>query len=220
VDSKLTALFDAERTARRLHDELLAGDRTALVPLLAEAARAAVALTGKDAPEAALRLVRLSALLGECSGGPAVDVLIDVLACAEPEARHAAGEELEGLAFDRFKEVALGVERALDRLPVGSPALTELPYLLAEVREPGATKLLGRFLAHKDENAVAAAIEALVETGDPSVARLLEPLEKDTRQVELDDEGEEGRVSIGDLATEARELLLELGEEARRRGAK
>jgi hypothetical protein len=220
VDTKLTALFDAERNVRRLHAELLSGDQGALVPKLAGSAREAVALAAKDAPEAALRLVRLSALLGECSGAAVVDTLIDVLACDEPEARHAAGEELEGLAFDRFKEVALGVERALDRLPVGSPALTELPYLLAEVAEPGATKLLGRFLAHKDENAVAAAIEALVETGDPAAAGLLEPLEKDARQVDLDDEGEAGRVSIGDLAAEARELLLDLGEEAGKRGAR
>ena len=52
------------------------------------------------------------------------------------EARAVAGEELENIAFERFKEVALGIERALARLPKDSPALTELPYLLAEVAEP------------------------------------------------------------------------------------
>jgi HEAT repeat protein len=159
--------------------------------------------------EAALRLVRLAALLGECEGPDVVDTLIDILACDEPEARHAAGEALEDLAFDRFKEVALGIERALERLTPGSPALTELPYLLAEVGEPGCVKLLARFLAHCDGEAVAAAIEALVELGDPSAAHLLTPLEKDTRQVQLDEEDGE-RVSIGDLAAEARQLLADL----------
>jgi len=34
--------------------------------------------------------------------------------------------------------VALGIERAIGRLPADSPALTELPFLLAEVGEPDA----------------------------------------------------------------------------------
>jgi HEAT repeat protein len=216
--TRLEALFDAERAVRRTHDELLASDRSALVPALCHAARSALDRVGRDAPEAALRLTRISALLGEVGGSEAVDTLIDILASEEPEARHAAGEELEELAFARFKEVALGIERALGRLPAGNVALSELPYLLAEVPEPGATKLLGRFLAHSDENAVAAAIEALVETGDPTAARMLEALEKDTRQVDLDEDGESGRVSIGDLATEARELLLEMAEQTQKRG--
>jgi HEAT repeat protein len=96
-------------------------------------------------------------------------------------------------------------------LPAGSPALSELPYLIAEIPEPGAAKLLARFLRHADPEAVAAAIEALVEVGDPSVAPLLVPLEKDTRSVQVDDdEGEEGKVTIGELAAEARALLREI----------
>lgn len=212
---QLAALFDAERAARRIQGEILrahargAGDATALVAALAKEAGVARALT--DADEQALRLVRIAALAGELQGGPAIDLLIDLLADDEPEARHAAGEALEGLAYERFKEVALGVERALDRLPVGSPALSELPYLIAEIPEPGAAKLLGRFLRHKDPEAVAAAIEALVEIGDPMAMPLLAPLEKDPRAVQLDDEdGEEGKVTIGELASEARALLGEI----------
>ena len=135
---------------------------------------------------------------------------MDILGCDEPEARHAAGEALEGLAFDRFKEVALGVERALERLPDGSPALSELPYLLAQVPEPGVAKLLARFLAHKDADAVAAAIEALVETGDPAALPLLDPLSSDTRKVQLEDEGgTEGEATIAELVAEARTILEE-----------
>ena len=159
-------------------------------------------------------------MLGELEGAEVVDLLIDILGEGEPEARHAAGEALEGLAYDRFKEVALGVERALSRLATGSPALSELPYMLAEIPEPGAVKLLGRFLQHADPEAVAAAIEALVELGDSSVVPMLTPLLKDKRVAQLEDEGgEEGKITIGELASEARELLTEMdGERPETRG--
>jgi HEAT repeat protein len=202
----LTSLFDAERTARDVHDELVDADRAPVEALLESATRQALALD--DEEESALRLVSIAGLLGEMEGPRVVDLLIDVLGCDHPEVRRAAGEALSGLAFDRFKEVALGVERALKRLSEGNAALAELPYLLAEVPEPGVAKLLARFLAHHDADAVASAIEALVETGDRSALPLLDPLAGDARRVQLEDEGgAEGEVSIGDLVTEARTLL-------------
>jgi HEAT repeat protein len=204
----LKALFDAERTVRAAHDELAEEEPEKVLPLLEQAVRSARALDEVDEDEAALRLVRVAALLGEMQGPRVVDLLIEILECDEPEARNAAGESLAGLAFDRFKEVAQGVERALERLESGSPALAELPYLLAEVPEPGVAKLLARFLAHRDADAVAAAIEALVEIGDPSAAPLLDSLGSDARRVRLEDEsGTEGDASIGELVAEARALL-------------
>lgn len=201
----LEDLFSAEREARRLHAELASGDHGALVAQLGAAIEATADV---DEDERVLRLVRISGLLGELEGPKSVDLLIDILGSEEPEARHVAGEALEEHAFDRFKEVALGIERALERLPVGNAALYELPYLLLEVGEPGILKLLGRFLSHKDPEAVASAIEAIVEFGDPAAAPMLAALEKDKREVHLeDDEGEEGRVALGELAREARELL-------------
>lgn len=211
----LVALFTAERRARELHASLVARPRDALVDGLAAAVREALALD--DLKEKSLRLARIAMVLGDLEGDRTVDLLVDVLASDAPEARVVAGEALEGLAFDRFKEVALGIERAVDRLPAGSPALTELPFLLAEVAEPGCVKLLGRFLKHPDPEAVAAAIEAMVELGDPAAASLLAPLERDARQVQLEDEAIEAeRVAIGDLAHEARALLLEMAEETER----
>jgi HEAT repeat protein len=202
----LTSLFDAERSVRDAHDELVDADRARVELLLERATREAMATD--DEGESALRLVRLSGLLGEMEGARVVDLLIDILGCDQPEVRHAAGEALSGLAFDRFKEVALGIERALKRLPEGNAALAELPYLLAEVPEPGVAKLLGSFLAHHDADAVASAIEALVETGDAGALPLLDPLAGDARRVQLEDEGgAEGEASIGDLVTEARALL-------------
>ncbi|HEY3816208.1 MAG TPA: hypothetical protein VGL81_03505 [Polyangiaceae bacterium] len=209
----LTELFDAERAVREAHDTLVEAPSGAVLPILEQAVREALEDDSLDEDEASMRLVRLAALLGEMQGPKVVDLLIDVMSCEDPDARRAGGEALAGLAWDRFKEVALGIERALDRLPVGSPALSELPYVLAELPEGGAVKLIGRFLEHADPDAVAAAIEALVEAGDPGALPMLEPLQGDTRKVELEDEGgTQGDATIGELVAEARALLS--GKEA------
>lgn len=207
VDSKLLELFEAERTVRRLHDELTQMPEDELIDRLSAAAQAAAKESRPE--EAALRLSRIASLLGEFEGPRVVDALVDVLGSEHPEARLAAGEELEELSFERFKEVAQGVERALKRLPVGSPALPELPYILAQVPEPGVVKLIGRFLEHEDADAVAAAIEAMVEVGDGSAAKLLAALVEDKRTVELAEEDSERteEVTIGELAEEAIDLL-------------
>jgi HEAT repeat protein len=206
VDAKaqLTQLFEAERAARNLHRQLLAAPPGALLPLLVRALRDA---NGLEPEEAALRLVRIAPLLQGIHGPEPVDALIDMLGSELPEARLAAGEALQGVAFERLKEVALGVERALVRLPESNGALVELPYLLAEVGEGGVVRLLGKFLSAKSAEIVSAAIESLVELGDPTAVSLLEPLTGDVRSVQLDDEEEE--VSIGALASEACEILLE-----------
>ncbi|UQA61139.1 hypothetical protein [Polyangium aurulentum] len=213
IDQSLSALFDAERSVRRLHDELAQMPQDVLLDALGDAL--AASLREPDEDEGALRLTRIASLLGELEGPRVVDALIDVLSSEHPEARRAAGEQLEVLSFDRFKEVALGVERALKRLPVGSPALPELPYILAEVPEPGVTKVIGQFLRHEDADAVAAAIEALVQIGDPAVARLIEPLVDDTRVVELEEDGSDAttEVTLGELAEEALDMLEGSDEE-------
>ena len=212
IGETLNALFEAERTARAHHAALRGEGDEKLVPELRAATAAALALD--DEAEATVRLVRLALLLGDLEGDAVVDLLIDILGGVSPEARIAAGEALEGLAFDRFKEVALGIERALARLPRGNPALSELPFLLAEVGEPGCTKLLGRFLQNEDAEVVASAIEAMAELGDPAAIPMLAKLERDGRQVQLEDEEGGERVSIADLAHEAREILEEMAAEA------
>lgn len=212
IGETLNALFEAERSARAHHATLRGEGDTKLVPELRAATAAALELEDED--EATIRLVRLALLLGDLEGDAVVDLLIDILGGISPEGRIAAGEGLEGLAFDRFKEVALGIERALARLPKGNPALTELPFLIAEVGEPGCGKLLGRFLQSEDAEVVASAIEAMAELGDPTTIPLLAKLEKDGRQVQLDDEEGGERVSIADLAHEAREILEEMAAEA------
>lgn len=205
---KLDALFEAERKSRALHVELRSERDSDLLPLLRKATVAA--LKEEDEAEASVRLVRLALLLSDREGPEVVDLLVDILNGPSAEGRLAAGEGLEGLAFDRFKEVALGIERAIERLPKGSPALSELPFLLAEVGEPGCAKLLGRFAQNADAEIVASAIEAMAELGDPAAIPFLEKLERDGRQVQLDEEEGGERVSIADLAHEAKEILEEL----------
>ncbi|WP_394828738.1 HEAT repeat domain-containing protein [Pendulispora albinea] len=213
IEKLLGELFDAERVVRQTHASLVEHDHGALVAAIAAAVDEAFGLADRN--ELQLRLTRAAELLSDLEGAQTVDLLIRILGCDEPEPRHAAGEALQEHAYDRFKEVALGVERALERMKPGDPALSELPYLLAEVPEPGVLKLLGRFLVHPDPDAVAAAVEALVEFGDPASVSLLAPLTKDTRTVQLEDEtGEEGRITLGELASEARDLLRQIPKSA------
>ncbi len=212
LDTTLTSLFDAERRVRKLHDELGAADPSETLAAIDRAA--AAALKEADEEEGSLRLERIALLLGEIEGPRPIDLLIDILGSNFPVARGAAGEQLEGVAFERFKEVAKGIERALKRLPAGSPALPELPYVIAEVPEPGVAKLLEQFVKHEDPDAVAAAIEVAVEIGDPSFAKHLEPLREDARTVEMSDDDEQAaEVTIGELAIDALDILRDGGED-------
>lgn len=202
IAAQLNKLFEAERAVRSLHSELARQNAKDLVAALTPAAREALSL--KDANEATVRLVRVAELLAEVPGDESADLLVDILGSDQGEARLSAGEALEERGYSRFKELALAVERALDRLPKSSVALEELPYLLAEIPEPGVVKLLGRFLQLESAEAVSAAIEAIVEVGDPAAVKLLGPLEKDSRTVNV---AGEASITIGELAREAMDLL-------------
>jgi hypothetical protein len=207
-DSELDKLFAAEREARQLHDALARRGREGeLSALLARLNARIAAAETLEAEEAVLVLVCAARLLGEFEGPEVADALIDVLASEQAEARYEAGEQLQALAFDRFKEVAHAVERALERCPEGSLALIELPYVLADIPEPGVVKLLGRFVKHARAEVVAAAIEALAEVGDPAGAKLLEPLREDARTTTLDEDDGGVDVTIGELARDAIDLL-------------
>lgn len=203
--ARLDELFSAERAVRKLHAELSKLPPDALLPALEKAV--AAAQRSSDVAEVTLRLVRVAELAGDIGGPRAIDLLLDLMATSEPEARVVAGEALEELAYSRFKEVALGVERALARLPKDSPALCEIPYMLAEIPEGGTIALLKKFLALAEPEPVAAAIEALVEVGDPEAIAALRPLAKDKRTVSMEEMGEEGSLTIGELASEAVSLL-------------
>lgn len=206
LDEALEALFAAEREAQRWHDDITRRAEAGRAEVLAALERAIAEAEAHE--EGPLRLVSVARLLGELEGPEVADALIDILASDHPAARAEAGDHLQELAFDRFKEVALAVERAIDRLPSSSAALVELPFILAEVGEGGVPKLLSRFLAHDEPDVVAATIEAMVELGDPSVIRYLEPLTADQRATTLAEE----HTTLSELATDAVALLRDLDE--------
>jgi HEAT repeat protein len=200
----LDSIFRAERDLRHAEGRLLdTRDKNALANLLARATQEALDLRDED--EAALRLGRLADLCAQVPGPQMVDTLIAILDSEDESVRVQAGEALLDVGYDRYAEVARGIERALDRKHTGI-AMTELPWILAEIGEPSALGLIRRFLASDDGEICASALEALVSLGDPAGADALDALVDDPREVTVDgddDEGEGLRTTIGQLAREA-----------------
>jgi HEAT repeat protein len=200
----LTAIFDADRALRRAEAQLVKADAGALAELLALAVDEAKELN--DDEEAELRLVRLADLCAQVPGQQMVDALVRVLDEENPAVRVQAAEALVDVAYDRYVEVARSIERMLEKAEHG-PAMRELPWVLAEVAEPSAARLISRFLAHEQAEIVASAIEALAQLGDPSAVPALRKLQDDAREVTMDDEHEEQTTTVGVLAGEAVEAL-------------
>lgn len=210
IESRIEKLQRAEEEVRRLQDELIEGAESARAATL-NAMREAVleGLGHGEGAEAAAALVPLAEVLGELDGPEVCDLLIDLLGSDEPEVRFTAGRALQDLAFDRFKEVAEATERAIKRLPRDNEALRELPYVVAEVGEPGVPKIVRGYLAHAEADVVAAAIEALAALGDPAAIPELKKLTRDPRTVQLDDADGDSQSSIGVLAGEAIDMIQE-----------
>lgn len=200
----LLAIFDADRALREHEKALLAAPQDALRKQLAVAVSEAKQLP--DRKEAILRLERLADLCAQVEGPDVVDQLIAILDDDAPSVRVQSAEALVDVGFDRYAEVARGIERALER---GSQltALKELPWVLAEIAEPSARPLLARFLRHPDAEVVASAVEGLSELGDPAAVKDLEPLRDDPRSIELDEEDGDISATLGDLVTETIESL-------------
>ncbi len=211
LEAKIDRLRRAEEEVRRLQDELIddaAHDRAVTLAALKEAV--IEGLGEGEGVEAAIALVPIVEVLAELEGPDVCDLLVDAMGSDDPETRHTAGKALEDLAFERYKEVAQAIERAVERLPATHHALRELPFTLAEVGEPGMPRALRGYLAHREGDVVAGAIEALAMAGDPAAISELRKLMKDPRTVVLTDEGDGAeQVSIGMLASEAIALLSE-----------
>lgn len=208
----LNDIFDADRRARDAEQRLLAeGDPTALSALLAEATDAALGLEDED--EAEVRLVRLADLCAQVPGPRMADALIAILDHPSARVRVEAGEALRDVAYERFKEVARAIERALDGKRQGQ-AMQELPFVLTEIHDPDPLPLMVRFLDHEDPNVVAAGIEALVDYGNPAAIKHIAKLVADEREATLDELDDEP-AAIGDLAREALDELDPDGEASR-----
>ncbi|MBX7191320.1 MAG: HEAT repeat domain-containing protein [Sandaracinaceae bacterium] len=213
----LRALFEADRALRHAERTLLlSAPPEALADIFAAAADRA--LKDGDAERQELELVRLADLCAQIEGPVAVETLLRILDHADPAVRAEAGEALLDVAYERFKEVANAIERALDERRDGV-AMEELPYMLSEIHDPDPLPLMVRFLVHPRAEVVASAIEAIVERADPAAVPKLRKLLDDPREVtvpELDDE----KVTIGDLAVDALSFFAEVFEDEEEEPAK
>jgi HEAT repeat protein len=206
IQDDLNALFDCERGLRRAEASLLQNQPAELGAVLSAAVKAAKELADKD--ESRLRLERLADLCAQVPGPEMVDALISILDDPNNGVRVQAAEALVDVGYERYAEVARGIERALDStLHKLHFALQELPWVLVELDEPSARKLITRFLESKDPEVVASAVEALAELGDDAAIKDLKKLVDDPREVDIDGEEGEETVTVGDLASEAIDAL-------------
>lgn len=205
LSEQLERIFEADRTIRRAEKALLRKKSSKeLVALLHAATRTALAIEDRD--EAVMRLERLADLCAQVPGPEMTDALIGMLDYEAPRVRVAAGEALRDVGYERYAEVARGIERALDRGEDGL-AMSELPWVLAEIGEPSALPLIRRFLAHPSPDVVAAAIESLSQLRDPDSVEDLRSFVGDSRTVIVEDFEDETKTTLGELAEETLQML-------------
>jgi len=205
LPDELQNIFDADRALRKAESALLRKKGSEeLIALLERETNDALHM--EDRKEGTLRLERLADLCAQVPGPRMTDALIAILNDGEPRVRVAAGEALRDLGFERYAEVARGIERALDAGADGL-AMSELPWVLAEIAEPSALPLVRRFLAHPSPDVVAAAIEALAQLQDAEAVPDLERFARDSRVVTIEDFEEETKTTLGELAKDALAML-------------
>ena len=205
LPDELQRIFDADRALHDAESVLLRKKGSEeLVALLERETDSALGI--QDRKEGSMRLERLADLCAQVPGPRMTDTLIAILSDPEPRVRVAAGEALRDLGYERYAEVARGIERALDRNAEGL-AMSELPWVLAEIAEPSALSLIRRFLDHPSADVVAAAVEALAQLADPEAVPDLERLVGDARVVVIEDFEDETKTTLGELAEDALEML-------------
>ena len=205
LSEELRRIYDADRALRSAERALLRKKSSKdLVSLLATETKSALSM--EDRREATMRLERLADLCAQVPGPEMTDALIAILNDGEPRVRVAAGEALRDVGFERYAEVARGIDRALDRGDSGL-AMSELPWVLAEIAEPSALPLIRRFLDHSSADVIAAAIEALSQLGEPEAAKDLERFVGDPRTVIVEDFEDETKTTLGELAEQALQEL-------------
>lgn len=205
LPDELQRIFDADRLLQKAESVLLRKKGSEeLVALLERETESALQM--EDRKEGTMRLERLADLCAQVPGPRMTDALIAILNDGEPRVRVAAGEALRDLGYERYAEVARGIERALDRNADGL-AMSELPWVLAEVAEPSALPLIRRFLGHPSADVVAAAIEALAQLHDPEALADLQRFLGDSRVVIIEDFEDETKTTLGELAEDALDML-------------
>lgn len=208
LDQVFESLFASERQLRALREKVTEEKPDQVFAAISRHLKTARALG--ETPDAELRLGCLAMLLGDQGGSRSIELLIDILTYEQHDAREVAAEQLQMLAESRFRDFSKAVERALERLPVGSPALTELPFVLGDIPDDGIIPLLRRFLKHADAHAVAAAVEVSLDLEEPSLLDAVKTLENDTRPITvIGDDDEPLEITLGELVKDAMQAIEE-----------
>ncbi|MEI8259408.1 MAG: HEAT repeat domain-containing protein, partial [Deltaproteobacteria bacterium] len=206
ADDLLRSYLEADRILRAARMAFLAQGETP-DGIAALAAGVDRGFADKESEDGGSALMRIADVLVDIANADAAKLLFKILGHEEPEVRVSAGEALMELLYDRFAEVARIIEAEIDR-GGNAVALAEVPFILAEVGEPGGVKIVTKLLKHADAEVVGAAIEGLAAMGDPTALKALEPLKNDKRKVTMEEDDENaGEVTIGELAGEAIEHL-------------
>jgi len=196
--AQLKAVFDADRALRNAESGLLKSNNKELRSLLARAVTEAEKLS--DASQSCMQLERLADLCAQAPGSETLDALVRMLDHDYPSVHIQACEALVDVGCDRPRLFAAAVKRALKRKRP-SPALEQLPWIIAEIGEPDAEQLIKPFLDYQSPAIAGAAVEALISLATPEALAAIEPFKDDGRLIELDDEdcGHEATITIGQL---------------------
>ena len=151
-----------------------------------------------------ITLVRTAEMLVGVMTDRAVATLAAGLGSENATVRMLCGDALMHIAEDDLELLKPAVE---DVLKKGGTAAEEMPFVLLEVDDPEIPKILEKFLKSSEGEVVAAAIEALIEIGDPDCEAALKALVDDKREVTLDEGMEDETTTIGSLAQDAIAML-------------
>ncbi len=183
--AQLKAVFDADQALRKAESGLLKSNSKELRTLLARAVAEAEKLS--DASQACMQLERLADLCAQAPGSETLDALMRLLDHDDPSVRIQACEALVDVGCDRPRPFSAAVKRALKRKQA-SPALEQLPWIIAEIGEPDAEQLIKPFLGYESAAIAGAAVEALISLATPEAFAAIEPFKDDSRLIDLDDD--------------------------------
>jgi len=191
-------LLAADKALREAHKALLEfEDRAATLAVLRHAADGAMAADHED-PAAVIVVLRLVDLLCGIEGRASTALLVRLLghsAFVVEDRVHLAIEERMSRCLGEVEEV---IEAAVDEGEAADPkVLIEVSAILGMLGTSSAIDVLSKLLRHPDGDVVAAAVEALVRAGSPSVLGALEALENDPRPAR-----------VGNVRTEEGSLLV------------
>ncbi len=157
-----------------------------------------------------ITLVRTAEMLVGVNTEGAVSTLCIGLGSENATVRMLCGDALVHAAEDDLELIKPAIDEVLKK---GGTAAEEMPFVLLEVDDPEIPHLLEKFLKSSEAEVVAAAIEAVIEVGDPDSEKALKALVNDKREVALDEGSDDETTTIGQLAKDAIAMLSEQEED-------